>query len=236
MLLAPAVLHPTTVAESCLQRNAWICPEYVRTRQELLLDALGQHVYITVLAVGLGVLVALPLALLARRARWLELAVVGTATVAYTVPSLALFALLLALGTGLSENTVVIGLAIYSLAILLRNILTGLAEVPADALDAADGMGLTRARRLWSVELPLAVPAILAGIRIATVSTVALVTVGALIGFGGLGNLIFQGLNTRFNSEVLTATVLVVTVALAADGLLLLVQRMLTPWTRGRAA
>lgn len=230
------LVHPLSVAESCLQRNAWICPEYVRTRQDILLDALGQHLYITFAAVVIGVLVAVPAALLARRARWLELGVVGAATIAYTVPSLALFALLLALGTGLNQNTVVIGLAIYSLAILLRNILTGLAQVPADAVDAANGMGLTPARRVWSVELPLAVPAIIAGIRIATVSTVALVTVGALIGFGGLGNLIFQGLNSRFNAEVLTATVLTVVVALVLDGLLMLLQKQLTPWARGRAA
>lgn len=225
-----------SVAESCLQRNAWVCPEYVTTRQDVLVDALGQHLYITFAAVALGVLVAVPAALLARRSRWLELGVVGAATIAYTVPSLALFALLLALGTGLNRNTVVIGLAIYSLAILLRNILTGLAQVPADAVDAANGMGLTPARRVWSVELPLAVPAIVAGIRIATVSTVALVTVGALIGFGGLGNLIFQGLNSRFNAQVLTATVLTVVVALVLDGLLLLLQKQLTPWARGRAA
>ena len=97
-------------------------------------------------------------------------------------------------------------------------------------------MGLTPARRLWSVELPLALPAIVAGIRIATVSTVALVTVGALIGSGGLGNLIFQGLRSTFNAQVLTATALVVVLALVLDGLLLLVQRTATPWTRGRAS
>lgn len=230
------LVHPLTVAESCLQRNAWVCPEYVTSRQDILLAALREHLYITFVAVVIGVLVAIPAALLARRTKWLELGVVGAATLAYTVPSLALFALLLALGTGLNRNTVVIGLAIYSLAILLRNILTGLAEVPPDAVDAANGMGLTPARRVWSVELPLAVPAIVAGIRIATVSTVALVTVGALIGFGGLGNLIFQGLNSRFNAEVLTATVLTVVLALVLDGLLLLLQKRLTPWSRGRAA
>ncbi len=224
-----------SVAESCLQRNAWICPEYVRTRQDLLLDALGNHVYVTVAAVALGFVVAMPLALLARRSRLLEGLVVGAATILYTIPSLALFILLLGV-TGLSQTTVIIGLAIYSLAILLRNILTGLQEVPADAVDAADGMGLTPLRRLWSVELPLAVPTIVAGIRIATVSTVALATVGSLIGYGALGNFIFQGLSSSFRAEVLTATVLVVALALVLDGLLLLAQKLLTPWSRGRAA
>jgi osmoprotectant transport system permease protein len=178
----------------------------------------------------------LPLGVLARRSRALELGIVGVATLLYTIPSLAMFVLLLTLGTGLNRTTVIIGLAIYSLAILLRNIITGLEEVPADALDAADGMGLTRWRRLWSVELPLAVPTIIAGVRIATVSTVALVTVGSLIGFGALGDLIFVGLNSAFNAQVLTATVIVVVLALVLDGLLLLAERALTPWARGRAA
>lgn len=228
--------HPLTVAESCLARNAWVCPEYVSSRWDILLDALGEHLVITFAAVTVGILVAVPAAVLARRSRLLEAGLVGMATIAYTIPSLALFLLLLILGTGLNRGTVTIGLAVYAFAILLRNTLTGLQEVPADALDAADGMGLSRMRRLVSVELPLAVPTIVAGVRIATVSTVSLVTVGALIGFGGLGNLIFQGLRSDFRSEVLTATVLTVVVALLLDGLLLLAQRLLTPWARGRAS
>lgn len=235
-MLVVGSAHPLTVAESCLQRNAWLCPEYVVTRQEILLDALADHLYITFAAVLLGLVVALPLGVLARRAGWLETGVVGGATIAYTIPSLAMFALLLALGTGLNQNTVVIGMAIYALAILLRNIITGLEQVPADALDAADGMGLTRRRRLISVELPLALPTIVAGVRIATVSTVSLVTVGGLIGFGGLGNLLLQGFDSRFNAQVLTATLIVVAVALLLDGLLIALQRVLTPWSRGRAA
>jgi osmoprotectant transport system permease protein len=225
-----------SVAESCLQRNAWICPEYVTSRQDILVQATLDHLWMTFVAVLAGLVVALPLGVLARRSRALELGIVGAATLLYTIPSLAMFVLLLTLGTGLNRSTVIIGLAIYSLAILLRNIITGLEEVPADALDAADGMGLTRWRRLWSVELPLAVPTIVTGVRIATVSTVALVTVGALIGFGALGDLIFVGLNSRFNAQVLTATVIVVVLALVLDGLLLLAQRALTPWARGTVA
>ena len=236
MPAALGVAHPLTVAESCLQRNAWVCPEYVSTRRDILLDALGSHLYITFAAVVLGLLLAFPLAVLARRTGWLETTVVGAATVLYTIPSLAMFALLIALGTGLNQNTVVIGMAVYALAILLRNIITGLDGVPADALDAADGMGLTRARRLFSVEVPLALPTIVAGVRIATVSTVSLVTVGGLIGFGGLGNLLLQGYDSRFNAQVLTATVVVVAVALVLDGLLILLQRALTPWARSRTA
>ena len=227
-------VHATRVAETCLQRNEWVCGEYLRTRQDVLLGALLDHVGMTAVAVLAGLAVALPLGVLARRSRTLELVVVGLATLAYTIPSLAMIVMLLQLGTGLTRTTVVIALAVYSLAILLRNIITGLDEVPADALDAADGMGLSRWRRLWSVELPLAVPTIVAGVRIATVSTVSLVTIGALIGFGALGNLIFVGLNSNFRAQVLTATLLVVLLALLLDGLLLLAQRRLTPWARSR--
>ena len=229
-------VHATSVAESCLQRNAWICPEYVRTRQSILLDALVEHVGLTFAAVALGLLVALPLGVLASRSQLVETGASGIATVLYTIPSLAMFPLLLAVGLPFGPSIVVVGLAIYTLGILLRNIVVGLRGVPEDTLDAADGMGLSARRRLWSVELPLALPAILAGVRIATVSTVALVTVGGLFGFGGLGNRIITGQQTRFNAEVLTATVMIVVLALLLDGLLLLLERRATPWARGRAA
>ncbi len=225
-----------SVAESCLQRNAWICPEYVTTRWDILVDALGQHLLLTFGAVVLGLLIALPVGVLASRSTAVETVASGVATVLYTIPSLAMFPLLLALGLSFGPGVVVVGLAIYSLGILLRNIVVGLQGVPDDTMDAAIGMGLSPRRALWSVELPLALPAILAGVRIATVSTVALVTVGGLFGFGGLGNRIIVGLNSRFNAEVLTATVMVVLVALVLDGLLLLAERRLTPWVRGRTA
>lgn len=229
-------VHATRVAGSCLQRNAWVCPEYVRTRSDILRDALTEHVALTFAAVALGLVVALPLGVLASRSQAVEATASSIATVLYTVPSLAMFPLLLALGLPFGPSIVVVGLAIYTLGILLRNIVVGLRGVPEDTLDAATGMGLSARRRLWSVELPLALPAILAGVRIATVSTVALVTVGGLFGFGGLGNRIIVGQRTDFRAEVLTATVLVVVLALALDGLLLLLERRVTPWARGRAA
>lgn len=231
-----SLVHATSVAESCLQRNAWICPEYVSSRQEILLAALENHVYLTLAALLLGFVVALPLGILASRSRALEAGASQVATVLYTIPSLAMFPLLLAVGLPYTSVVVVVGLGIYTLAILLRNIVVGLQQVPADALDAARGMGLTPGRQLWSVELPLALPTIITGVRIAAVSTVALVTVGGLIGFGGLGNLLITGQNSRFNAQVLTATVLVVALALLIDGLLLLLQRVTTPWARSRAA
>jgi osmoprotectant transport system permease protein len=222
------------LAQDCLVENAWICPEYVTTRSEDILAATTEHVTLTVTAVALGFCVALPLALLARRYRPAEPAVLGVTTALYSVPSLAMFALLLPF-TGLGGDTVVVGLVLYSLTILVRNIVAGLDGVPEDVREAARGMGYGPARMLVRVEMPLALPAVMAGLRVATVSTVALVTVGTLVGAGGLGDLIYSGLNSEFKSEVLTASALCVVLAVAADLLLLGLQRLLTPWQR-RAA
>jgi osmoprotectant transport system permease protein len=224
-----------TLADSCLLRNAWVCPEYVETRRSELLTALSDHLTITVLSVLLGALIAFPLGVLAYQRRQVGAAVLGVATAVYTVPSLALFSLLLPF-TGLSRTTVVIGLVLYSLTILVRNLLAGLVGVPDEVADAARGMGYSPLRMLLRVQLPLALPAVFAGIRVATVSTVALATVGTIVGNGGLGDLIFAGLRSNFKAEVLTASVLCVVLAIALDLLLLGVQRLLTPWQRGVAA
>jgi osmoprotectant transport system permease protein len=223
----------TLLADDCLARNTWICGQYLRTRRSDILTALGQHVTLTVVSVAIGVALAVPLALLARRIRGAQPVLLGLSTAIYTIPSLAMFAVLLPF-TGLTEKTVVIGLVLYSLTILIRNVVAGLDGVPPEVLESARGMGLGPTRMLLTVELPLALPTILAGVRVATVSTVALVTVGAIIGYGGLGNLIYSGLNSLFKAQVLTASVLCVLLAVAADVLLLGVQRLVTPWTRGR--
>jgi osmoprotectant transport system permease protein len=224
-----------SVETSCLVRNEWVCGEYLRSRAGLLGEALVQHVVLTVVSVLLGLLIAFPLALLARRYRKLEWFVVGTTTALYTVPSLALFSLLLPI-TGLSATTVVVGLVLYSLTILVRNLLEGLKAVPGDVREAALGMGYGRTRLLFGVELPLALPSVMAGLRVATVSTVALTTVGSIIDYGGLGNLLYQAVNTQFRPQVLTASVLCVLLAITFDLLLVGLQRVLTPWTRARAA
>ncbi|MER5632702.1 ABC transporter permease [Streptomyces nitrosporeus] len=223
--------------QGCLVANDWICGEYLRSRGQELTDATLQHVGITAVSVLTGLLVAFPLALLARRGRYFAGPVLGLTTVLYTVPSLAMFSLLLPL-FGLSTALVVTGLVLYSLTVLVRNILAGLEAVPPETREAAKGMGYGPVRLLWEVELPLALPALTAGVRIATVSTVALTTVGSLVGRGGLGNLIEDALPSFFKAQVLTASVLCVLLAVAADLLLLGVQRLLTPWTRipGRAA
>lgn len=223
------VLHAATLPDSCLLRNAWICPEYVETRRTELLDALSAHVLLTVVSVVISALIALPLAVMAHRLRGAEPLVVGTSTAIYTIPSLALFSLLLPF-TGLSQLTVIVGLVLYSLTILVRNMLAGLQGVPEETLDAARGMGFSPVRMFWRVELPLSLPAMVAGLRVATVSTVALATVGTVVGNGGLGNLISSGLASNFKAEVLTASVLCVVLALLLDGVLLAVNRVLTPW------
>ncbi|WP_415948215.1 ABC transporter permease [Streptomyces sp. KLOTTS4A1] len=218
---------------SCLVANDWVCGEYLDTRSQELIDATVQHVWITLASVVIGLLVAFPLALLARRGKAFAGPVLTLTTVLYSIPSLAMFSLLLPL-FGLSPALVITGLVLYSLTVLVRNVMAGLEAVPQEAKEAARGLGYGPARLLWEVELPLALPAILAGVRIATVSTVALTTVGALVDYGGLGTLIMDGLDSNFKAQVLTASVLCVVLAIAADLLLLLLQRVLTPWTRVR--
>lgn len=219
----------TAPPDDCLARNEWICGAYLSSRREILVDASLQHIQLTAVSVLIGLVIALPLALAARRARWAGGSVLGVTTILYTVPSLAMFSLLLPV-YGLSPELVIAGLVLYSLTLLVRNIVAGLRAVPEETRQAARGMGYGPVRLLLAVELPLALPAAMAGLRIATVSAVSLVTVGAIVGYGGLGNLIYSGLDTYFKAQVLTASVLCVIIAVAADLLLLGVQRLLTPW------
>ncbi|MEU2423463.1 ABC transporter permease [Streptomyces sp. NPDC007851] len=221
----------TAPPDDCLARNEWICGAYLSSRRQILLDAVGQHLRLTVLSVVIGLAVAVPLAVLARRRPWASGPVLGVTTILYTIPSLAMFSLLLPV-YGLSATLVVAGLVLYSLTLLVRNILAGLRAVPEEIRQAARGLGYGPVRLLLTVEFPLALPAAMAGLRIATVSAVSLVTVGAIVGFGGLGNLIYAGMNTYFKAQVLTASVLCVVIAVLADLLLLGVQWLITPWTR----
>jgi osmoprotectant transport system permease protein len=212
--------------------NEWICKDYFVDRQDELIAATKEHLVITVAAVALGLVLAIPLALLARRSARFEGVVLGFCTAVYTIPSLALFPLIVPF-TGLTRTTVVIGLALYSLTILVRNTVEGLRAVPDDVVESATGLGYSRTRMLLRIELPLALPVIMAGLRIATVSTVALTTIGALVAYGGLGNLLYNGVTTDFRAQVLAASMLCVLIALVLDVLLLLVQKGLTPWTHG---
>lgn len=215
--------------------NPWFSPSWVVDNWSLIVPLLVQHVRLTVVSVLIGALLAFPLALVARRTRFLAGSVLGLSTLVYTIPSLAMFAFVSPF-TGLSETTVAIGLVLYSLVILVRNFLAGLQAVPADAREAARGMGYGPVRLLWQVELPLALPAIMTGLRIATVSTVALVTVGVIVGQGGLGQIIIvSGFGANYyRPPIVFGTLACVLLALVADQLLALVQRLLTPWARTR--
>jgi osmoprotectant transport system permease protein len=190
-----------------------------------------QHVYLVIVSVVVGFAIAFPLAVLASRHRWAVGPVSWVSGVLYTIPSLALISLLLPV-TGLSLTTVAIPLAMYNILILFRNTLAGLDGVPADVREAAKGMGFTGRELLWRVEIPLALPVILAGVRIATVSSIGLVTIAALIGRGGFGELILMGLNEFFWTPLVVGVVLSVALAFIADLLLLWLQRRSTPWTR----
>jgi osmoprotectant transport system permease protein len=231
------LLAQATPGPSCYSRltNDWICVQYLQDRQSEIVDATVEHIWITVVSVLVGVAIAFPLALLARRFPRLETTILGVSTGIYTVPSLALFPLLVPF-TGLTPTTVVIGLALYALTVLVRAMLEGLRAVPDDVRESATGLGYGATRLLFRVELPLALPVIMAGLRVATVSTVALTTVGSLVAYGGLGNLIKDGVNTNFRAELFTAAVLCVVLAVVLDVLIVLAEKLLTPWTRGATA
>ncbi|WP_370616500.1 ABC transporter permease [Mumia sp. Pv 4-285] len=238
MSLAAGVVPDAVVAADppCYSRavNAWVCPEYVTRYAPELWDATVQHVLLTVSAVVLGFVLAVALALVARRRARMRSLLLGSTTLIYTIPSLAMFSLL-AQATGLSATTVVIGLGLYSLSILVRNVLTGLDGVPDEVVEAATGLGYGRVRLLLRIEAPLALPVVMAGLRIATVSTVALVTLGTIVAYGGLGNMLANGLDDSFKAQVLTTSVLCVVLAVALDLLLVAFTRLVTPWTRGVA-
>lgn len=196
-----------------------------------LVDGVVDHVVLTVIAVAVGLVLSIALSLLIYRWRALFAPVTGLAGILYTIPSLALFAFLVPF-TGLTLVTAEIGLVSYTLLILIRNIMAGLDGVPQEIREAADGMGYGVAARLLRVEFPLALPLILAGLRIATVTTIGLVMVTSVIGEGGLGQLILRGFTLQNFASIYAAAVLTVALAIAADLLLLGLGRLLTPWTR----
>ena len=196
----------------------------------------GEQLYITVIAVVVGFVIALALALLARRFPRLATSFIGIAGVLYSIPSIAAFVLLIPI-THLTLWTAEIVLVSYTLVVLVRNMIAALRGVPADVLEAADGMGYTNTQRLWRVELPIATPIIIAGVRIATVTTMGLVTIASLIGSGGLGYLIVNiGILRVFPTATITGVVLVVGISALIDWGLALLQRRLTPWSVARAA
>ena len=215
--------------------DPWVRWDWISNHVDDIAAATRQHIALTAIAVGIGLALSFPLALVARRWHWLENPILSGTGILYTIPSLALFAMLVP-WTGLSRTTAEIGLVSYTLLILIRNILAGLDGVPREVREAAQGMGFSRSRQLLRIELPLAAPVIVAGIRIATVTTIGLVEITALIGQGGLGQLILDGLTRDFRTPLVVGSVLSVALAVIADVGLAGVQRLLTPWVRRGAA
>lgn len=209
--------------------------DWVTSHLDDIWTATWQHILLVAISIGIAVAVAVPVAVLVRRRRIASMLTTGAATVLYTVPSIALFAVLVAL-VGIGRLPAIIGLAGYALGVLIRNTLTGLRHVPPAALDAARGMGMTDPQILRRVELPLAVPAILTGIRLATVETVAIATIAVFVAGGGLGELIYTDGIQRdlFITPILTGTVAAIALAIAFDLGLLAVQRAATRWQRTR--
>jgi osmoprotectant transport system permease protein len=213
---------------NCVSDNGF-CPNWIVHNLDRYTHPLYQHVVLTVVSVAIGFAIAFSLAIFAYRHRPLIGPITNVTGILYTVPSVAVFFLLLPL-TGFGNLTAIIALVVYTLLIIFRNVLTGLDNVPAETKDAGRGMGLTDRQLLWRVELPLAMPEILAGLRIATTTTVGLATLAFFAGAGGLGGEIFADIT--FKSNVIVAGGLAVLLAAALDALILLVGRLLTPWTR----
>lgn len=224
-------------AEGGAAANPWLSWAYVQRNWDDITHALQQHTSLTLQAVLIAVVIALPLGMLAHLRPRLAGPIVGVSSVLYTIPSLALFTVLVPF-TGIGRTPVLIGLIVYAMLVLVRNILVGLDGVDDAVRDAGRGLGYGRWRLLLTVELPNALPAVFAGIRLATVTTVALVTVGVAVGYGGLGELIFRGFrNNKYHAEILTATLLCLALALLLDLFWWLIGRAVTPWARrGREA
>ena len=198
---------------------------------DTVLEDLQEHIEIALIALVLGCVIAFPIGLIAYRWRVTYGPLLAITQILYTVPSLALFVLLIN-AVGLGQTPVIIGLTIYSLVILVRNLVEGLRAVPPDVIDAATAMGYRQTRRLFAIELPIALPAIIAGLRLACVSNISLVSVGALIGTGGLGQLFIHGFQIDNPIEIWTGIVVTILLALVLDLLIVFGGRLLTPWTR----
>lgn len=223
---SPTAAPPAEVA------NNWFSWHYIQQNADQILTDLQFHFVTTIEAVIAAMIVAIPLAVLCYWVKPLAAPILALSGVLYTIPSLALFAFL-APFIGIGVTTILIGLVLYALLLMIQNTLTGLRQVPEEVRDAARGMGYSRFGMLLRVELPLALPGIITGIRLATVSTVALLTVGVIVGQGGLGQLIFSGLHTNFGkAPIFTGTILCVALGLALDLVIAGIGRLITPWTR----
>jgi osmoprotectant transport system permease protein len=220
--------------DPCVVRNGGFCTKWFFDNfSSRFLPRVVEHIELTLIAVSIGSVIAVAAAIVAYRWRPFETPFSLFSALLYTIPSLAFFEIMVQI-TGINRFTAEIALVSYTLLILYRNTLTGLQGVPKAAIQAADAMGLTRRQRLWRVELPLALPAMMAGLRIATVTIISLTTVAAYIGVGGLGEPIFNAIQTGFKTQFLAAGILAILLALVADIVLVIAQRLLSPWTRAQ--
>jgi osmoprotectant transport system permease protein len=215
----------------CIQENKLFCPGWVVDNYDRYVDPTLQHLVLVTSAVAAGFLIAFALALLAHRHRWLSSPFLAGTGVLYTIPSISFFFLLLPI-TGRGAVTAIIALTAFTLQIIFRNVTNGLRNVPNEVTEAATGIGLTKKQLLWQVELPLAMPEIIAGLRIATVSTVALATLAVFANGGGLGTEIVVGSNITFKTGIIVAGSIAVVMAIVFDAMLLLAGRLLAPWTK----
>ena len=215
-------------SDQCVASNGF-CPEWIVNNIDRYWTPLLEHVYLTVAPVVIGFAISMVLAILAHRRRWLTGPIIATTGIFFAIPSVAAFFLLQPI-TGLGYTTAMVALVSYTLLIIFRNITTGLRNVPAETRDAALGQGLTERQVLFRVELPMAIPEIMAGLRIATSTTVGLAALAVFAGAGGLGREIL--IDERFKSNVIVAGGLAVLLAAAFDLLILAAQRAITPWQR----
>jgi osmoprotectant transport system permease protein len=221
--------------DECIRQNGKFCVHWFFDEfGDRFLPRVVEHIELTAIALGIGFVIAFAAALVAYRYSRFELPFANVSALFYTIPSIAFFQIMVPI-TGIGWLSIEIALVSYTLLILFRNTLTGLKEVPEEAKEAAEGMGLTRLQSLVRVELPLAVPAIIAGVRVATVTTISLATVAAFITPLGLGAPIFSAIQTGANTEFVAASILAIALALIADVVIVLVQRALTPWVRARS-
>jgi osmoprotectant transport system permease protein len=220
--------------DDCIRNNGKFCLHwFLDNFNARFLPRVGEHLKMTAIAIVIGFAIAFAAALLAHRHPRFELPFANLSSLFYTIPSIAFFQIMVPI-TGIGWTSILIALVSYTLLILFRNILTGLREVPDDVKEAAEGMGLTRRQTLVRVELPLAVPAIIAGLRVATVTTISLATIAAFITPLGLGAPIFNAIQSGANTEFVGASLLAIALALAVDLVIVFVQRGVSPWTRAR--
>jgi osmoprotectant transport system permease protein len=226
LLLVQDVLGGTKLIDwEWISENFW----------EDIMPALQGHIFLSFVSITIALVIALPVGVLSARYRKAYPPVTAVTGILYSIPSLAFLAILISIpGVAIGPSPVIIALVAYSLLILIRNTVAGLDSVPPETIDAARGMGLTDRQILFRVELPLALPIIVAGIRIATVTIIGIATIGAYINGGGLGTLIFDGIGRQFPTMIIAGAVLATVLAIVADLLLLALERYLRPWARAR--